>query len=368
MSRKNHHRRRRWRTSVRRRTAPGASPGTIAPDPEASRPIIQVLAYGEEDFVERRLDSVEQAAEFAHKWPVVWINVDGLGDAATVEELGQMFNLHRLALEDVVNVHQRAKVEQYAEHLFLVARMVEFVEGRLASEQMSVFLGPNWVLTFQERLGDCFGPVRERIRQKRGRIRSAGPDYLAYALIDAVVDNYFPALERYGERLDELEAEVMAEPTRETVDRIHEVRSDLLLLRRSIWPHREAMAVLARDENPLITPETRIYFRDCYDHTIQIIDLLEADRELCSDLRDFYLSVISNRMNEVMKLLTIIATIFIPLSFIAGVYGMNFDSSASPWNMPELHWRYGYPVTLIVMAVLGLGMLYYFWRKGWLSD
>ena len=359
--------RKRLNRVVRRRTPPGASPGTILPDPKSPRPVIRVLAYDEARCTEKRIDRVEQISALLPEWPVVWINVDGLGDAATIEKLGKMFNLHRLTLEDVVNVHQRAKVEQYDDYLFIVGRMALVHDGKLATEQVAMFLGKNWVLTFQERAGDCFDPVRERIRKQRGRIRSAVTDYLTYALLDAVVDSYFPVLELYGEKLAALEDEVMAHADRETVRQIHEVRGDLLVLRRGIWPHREALAALARDENPLISAETRVYLRDCYDHTIQIIDLLEGDRELCSDLRDYYLSTISNRMNEVMKVLTIIATIFIPLSFIAGVYGMNFDPAASRWNMPELKWAFGYPFALGLMAAVAGALLIYFWRKGWLS-
>ncbi len=365
MGKKNH---RRKRLGVRRRTLPGASPGTIAPDPQALRPVIHALAYTEGSCIERPIDRFETLPSLLEANSVTWIDVHGLGDAATIEKLGQMFHLHRLSLEDVVNVHQRAKVEQYADYLFIVVRTVAAGDARLETEQISLFLGKNWIITFQERPGDCFEPVRERIRQRRGRIRSAGTDYLAYALIDAVVDCYFPALERYGERLDELEEEVMQRPSRSTVSKIHDVRTDLLLLRRSIWPHREAIAALAREDTPLVSAETRIYLRDCYDHTIQIIDLLEAGRDLCADLRDFYLSTINNRMSEVMKVLTIIATIFIPLSFIASLYGMNFDPSISPWNMPELRWVYGYPFALALMAGVAGAMLFYFWRKGWLSD
>lgn len=367
MAHKNHRRRRR-RGAVHRQTLPGATPGLIVPDPESPRPVIRVMAYSEMQLVEREITALSQLEEFLHNWSIVWIDVAGLGDAGLIEKLGQQFNLHRLALEDVVNVHQRSKVEQYHDHLYIVVREAELSGSRIVSDQVSLFLGPKWVVTFQERSGDSFDPVRERIRHNRGRIRSAGADYLTYSLIDAVVDSYFPALEHYGEQLDALEEEVIARGTSDTVRKIHDVRGDLLLMRRTIWPHRDMLAALTRDEHPLIRPETRIYLRDCYDHTIQIIDLVEADRDLCADLRDFYLSTISNRLNEVMKVLTIIATIFIPLSFVAGVYGMNFDTSASPWNMPELRWAYGYPAVLAWMALMAAGMLYYFWRKGWLRD
>jgi magnesium transporter len=351
---------------IRRRTKPGASPGTIVADPESPQPVIRVIAYGPDSVEERQIHDVSKLAAYLAKWPVTWVNVDGLGSAEVVQKVAQHFKLHRLAVEDVVNVHQRAKVEEYSDHLFIVARMVTLSE-RLSSEQISIFLGSNFVLTFQEREGDCLEPVRNRIREKRGRIRDVGPDYLAYAILDAVIDSYFPVLEEYGERLDRMDEQLALHPTRDIVTQIHATRSELLFLRRAVWPHREALATLTRDQHALIDRETRIYLRDCYDHTIQIFDLLETDRELCADMRDLYLSEISNRMTEVMKVLTLIATIFIPLGFIASVYGMNFDTSVSPWNMPELHWEYGYPYSLVLMAAVAATFLIFFWRRGWLK-
>lgn len=277
-------------------------------------------------------------------------------------ELGEMFGLHGLALEDVVHAHQRAKVEDYEDHLFVVGRMVS-TNGELESEQIALFLGSDFVLTFQEGLpGDCLDPLRERIRRDHGNVRKAGADYLAYAIIDAVVDSYFPVVEQYGDRLDELDGKLSSKPGSDAIGQVHQLRSELLMLRRSIWPHQDAIAELLRDTHELVTPETRVYLRDTLDHTLQIIDVIHTYREMCSDLRDFFFSVVSTRTNEVMKVLTIIATIFIPLSFIAGVYGMNFD------HMPELHWRMGYPFALSVMSVVAAGLIGFMWRKGWLRD
>jgi len=351
-----------------RQTPPGAAPGVVKVDPSSPQPVIQVMAFGSNDLREIQVADPAEIVELREKWPIVWVNVDGLGDARTISRLGEIFGLHRLALEDVVNVHQRAKVEDYSDHLFIVARMATW-KGRLETEQVSLFLGANFVVTFQESLpGDSFDPVRARLRQVAGAIRSAGADYLAYALLDAVIDGYFPLLEHYGERLDELEDEILAGVDHETsIAKVHQIKRELRFLRRMVWPHREAIHSLTRDTTPLVSPETRLYLRDCYDHTIQIIDLLETDRELGADLSDLYLSHLSQRTNEVVKVLTIITTIFIPLSFIAGVYGMNFDSDSSPWNMPELRSYWGYPATLLVMALATVGLLILFRRKGWLG-
>jgi magnesium transporter len=294
------------------------------------------------------------------KWPAVWVNVDGLGDTSVISQLGELFDVHRLALEDVVNVHQRAKVEPYDDHLFVIAHMIQAGE-HLGTEQVSFFIGENYLLTFQERAGDCFDMVRQRIRAGRGRIRHAGASYLAYALLDALIDAYFPVLEVYGERIEALESELLTEPDAEMAGRIHAIKRDLLVLRRAIWPHREAIKTLLRDDSPFITDETRIYLRDCYDHVIQLLDLVETYRELASGLLDIYLSSLSNRMNEVMKVLTIFAAIFIPLTFIAGLYGMNFE------RMPELRWSWGYPMALMVMAALTVSLLVFFRRKGWIG-
>jgi len=350
-----------------RRPAPGTAPGTVNIDPDAPHPKIRVIAYGPEEMLDEQIDDLQRIDGILHEWPVTWVNVDGLGDLATLEQLGKLFNLHPLALEDVVNVYQRAKVEAYAEDLFIVARMVA-LEERLRNEQVSIFLGNGFVLTFQEREGDCFEPIRGRLRAGKGRIRHSGPDYLMYALLDAIVDGYFPVLEHYGEELAVLEDEALESPRDSTVTRIQELKHDLLTLRRSIWPHRDAANHLLRQETSLVSDETRLFLRDVYDHTIQLLDLVENYREVGSSLIDLYLSSMSNRMNDVMKVLTIIATIFIPLSFVAGLYGMNFNPERSPWNMPELSWYWGYPFALGIMGATALIMLLYFRRKGWLGS
>ena len=349
----------------RRRTPPGTAPGTVAVDPQGARPVVRVMTYGPDELEEKEVDDLDSLAKLVGRLPVTWVDVQGLGDAETITRLGQILQLHPLALEDAVNTHQRPKVEDYGQFLFIVVRMI--VPGqRLDTEQVSLFLGKDFVVTFQERPGDCLDPIRKRLRQAKGRVRNAGADYLAYALLDAVVDAYFPAMEQYGEWLDSLDAEISAQPGSDVVVRVHQMRNDLLMLRRAIWPFRDDIGTLVREPNPLVSEETRVFLRDCYDHTVQIIDLVETSREMCSDLRDYYLSTVNNRMSEVMKVLTIMATIFIPLGFIAGVYGMNFDPEASGWNMPELGWSFGYPFALGLMAAVAGGQLWYFWRRGWL--
>jgi magnesium transporter len=359
----------RRKDEIHRRTLPGAPPGTLAVDPEAMRSRIRVMAYGSGAITDKRIEDPQAVREFLDRWPVTWVNVDGLGEAVTLGKIGEVFDLHRLSLEDVVNVHQRAKVEPYGKYLFIVGRMVNNgSDEALDTEQLSIFLGKNYVLTFQEHPGDCFDTVRDRISKAGGRIRNCGPDYLAYALIDAFIDDYFPVLERYGERLEALEDEVITRADTQIIAQIHQVKRDLLVLRRAIWPLREAVNSLARDPTPLISDETRIYLRDCYDHAVQLIDLLENYREIASSLVEVYLSSVSNRLNEIMKVLTIFTVVFIPLNFIASIYGMNFNPESSPWNMPELNWRYGYPFILALMSAVALSMLILFRKKKWIGS
>lgn len=359
------HARKKRKKLVRRRAPVGAPPGTLVVEPDAPAPDIQALAYGPEGLEERAIGSPSELSALRDGWPVVWVNVDGLGSEATIRELGELFGLHKLVLEDIVHTGQRAKVEAYDEYLYVVLHQP--VADTLETEQVSLVLTRDAVLTFQERPGDAFEPVRDRLRQAKGMIRQRGADYLAYALVDAVIDSYFPVLERVGDQLELLEEEVLERPDKETVNRIHEVRRDLLGLRKSAWPHRDMANALVRDAGAFVSEETAVYLRDVYDHAIRILDLVEAFREVSADLMNTYLSAVSNRMNEIMKVLTIIATIFIPLSFIAGVYGMNFDTSASRWNMPELGWPLGYPLALGLMAGIAVAFLLYFRRKGWLG-
>ncbi len=352
---------------LRRRTPPGALPGTLIVDPEAPHPVIRIFAYDPDELVEQEIREPQRVRDFLDRWPVIWVNVEGLGDAETIRALGEVFGLHGLALEDVINVHQRPKIEQYGDYYYIVVRMSKLGEY-LETEQLSLFFGKNFVLTFQEGLpGDCLDPIRERIRHKHGRIRETGLDYLAYALLDAVVDCYFPILEEYGERLEACEDAILSRSYDDTVAHIHEIKRNLLTLRRAIWPQREIFSALLREETPLVTAETRLHLRDCYDHTTQIIDLVETYRELGSDLTDVYLSSVSNRTNEIVRVLTVITTIFIPLTFIAGIYGMNFNTAVSPVNMPELNWYWGYPLSLGLMAAVAVGQLIFFWKRGWLG-
>ena len=356
-------RRKLWRTGKRT----GEVPGTLHVDPESPRPAVRVMAYGPDGCEEKQVDDVGMLREHLRKSPVTWVNVDGLGDAGTLNAIGEIFNLHPLALEDVVNVPQRAKVELYGETLFVVTHMALLGE-HLGTEQISLFLGKDFVLTFQERAGDCLDPVRNRIRKGMGRIRKAGPDYLAYAILDAVIDGYFPVLEQYGEHLEDIEDQIAAQPDAGMIGQIHDTKRDLLTLRRAIWPQREAVNALLREELELVGEPTRVYLRDCYDHVVQIIDMVETFREIASGLLDAYHTSISNRMNEIMKVLTIIATIFIPLSFLAGIWGMNFSTEKSFWNMPLLGQPWGYRVALLFMFSVAMFMLFLFWRNGWLGS
>ncbi len=357
---------RRTKKRFRRQTGQGAVPGTVKTAPEADAPLISVMRYTPEEVDEHVNVSVEELATLSRSAGILWVNVDGLGDARTIRRIGDLFGLHTLALEDVVNVHQRAKVEEFPQHLFIVARMVS-IQTRLETEQVSLFLGSRFVVTFQQSVGDCLDPVRERLRKNRGSVRQKGADYLAYALLDAIIDGYFPVMEHYGERLDQIEHDIEAVQDQHSITELHMVRGDLLNLRRTLWPHREVVNVLLRDEHPLINRETRLFLRDVGDHTIQLVDVAEIYRETCSDLREFHYAQIGQRTNEVMRVLTIIATIFMPLSFIVGLYGMNFDTRVSRWNMPELEWVYGYPFALSIMAAVTLGMLVFFWRRGWIG-
>ena len=344
-------------------SAPGTAPGTLAFDPDAPRPSLQLIAYTSDDLLEREVEDPEEIRRALAEWPVVWVNVDGVGHAEVLRQISDIFQLHMLAVEDVVSLGQRAKVEPYEEDLFIVAHMP--TADLPCTEQVSMFVGKGYVLTLQEGLpGDVFASVRERIRKGRLRIRSSEPDYLMYALLDAIVDSYFPVLDALADELERLEEEVLSSPDQSTVAKIHHVRRTLIGLRRAVGPHREVLNALLRGES-YVRAETNVFLRDVYDHAIRIIDLLEVQREIASDLMATYLSAVNNRMNEVMKVLTIVATIFIPLSFVAGLYGMNFNPDVSPWNMPELDWFLGYPFALALMVAIAAAFLGFIWRRGW---
>jgi len=329
-------------------------------------PVIDVIAYGADSFLERSDVAPQEIARLRAEARVTWVNVTGLGDVDQLKQVAAHFNLHPLAMEDVVNLHQRPKAEEFEDHIFLVSRMVRAAEA-VSSEQVSIFLGTDYVLSFHEHAGDCFEPLRERLRMGSGRVRQAGPDYLCYGLLDAVVDGYFPVLDRFSDQLEALEDDLIDKPESRHMALLHERKRELLHMRRAVWPQREMINMLIRDENPLIDADTRLYLRDVYDHLLQLIDMIETYREITTGLVDVYMSSVSVKLNKTMQVLTVIATIFIPLGFIASLYGMNFDRGASPWNMPELSWYFGYPLTLLLMLGIAAGMLFQFWRHGWLG-
>lgn len=350
---------------------PGSEPGTLTIPSDADPPVIVLIDYNEEQAMRMEVTVPEDCIPYLDTESVSWVDVKGLGSEDVLQRLGRVFSLHPLMLEDIVNVPQRPKVEDYENQLLIIARMVTLDNSgeNFVSEQVSLILGRHYLLTVQEEPEyDSFGPIRERIRTNKAMIRKQGADYLAYALIDSIVDGFFPVLETYGEQIEALEDEVVANPTRKTLERIHDLKRELLTLRRAIWPQRDAINSLIRDGSELISHDVRVYLRDCYDHTIQVLDMVETYRELASSLMDVYLSSVSNKMNEVMKFLTVMSSIFIPLTFIAGVYGMNFNPDTSPWNMPELNWRWGYPICLGVMGVVAFILVYFFWRRGWFEN
>ena len=352
--------------SIRRQSKPGAPPGTLISPLKASQPVLDCLAYSEAGFVEESATDVATARKLRSEYPVTWVNLTGLADTSALVRVAELFGLHQLALEDVLNVHQRPKVEEFDEHLFIVVRMIANADTG-ETEQVSIFLGKDYVLSVQERSGDCFDAVRERIRKGKGLIRGRGPDYLCYTLIDAVVDAYFPVLERVGERIESLENEVIRRAEPSSIESVHDMKRTLLALRRTVWPHREMLNAMTRAEHDLLRRDSQVYLRDCYDHTIQLMDILESYRETASALVDVYISSVSAKLNEIMKVLTIIATVFMPLGFIASLYGMNFDRTASAWNMPELGWRFGYLFSLGLMGACVAFLLYYFRRRGWVA-
>ena len=342
----------------------GLPPGTpVYLGRDGDEPIaLTVIDYDAEGVREEKPARAEDCLGYRKRSSVTWINVDGLQDAASIQALGEGFGLHPLVVEDILNTDHRPKLEDYGEYLFIVVKMLQWddAQDEAAFENVSLVLGEDFVLTFQERAGDVFEPVRQRIRSGKGRIRTMGADYLAYCLLDAVIDAYFGIVEKRGDQVEQLEDELIARPTPQTLQRIHRLRRDGLFVRRSIWPVREIVAGLERGESSRIKAEIAPYLRDLYDHTIQVIDTTETLREMLSGMLETYLSSMSNRMNEVMKVLTIIATIFIPLTFIAGIYGMNFK------RMPELEWPWGYFAALALMAAVGVGMVFYIKRKKWL--
>ncbi|TFG57761.1 MAG: magnesium/cobalt transporter CorA [Candidatus Aminicenantes bacterium] len=349
---------------ARRSEKAGLSPGTLmhVGEKKTEKTRITVIDYDAARFIEKEVAAVEDCFPFKDTATVTWINVDGVHDASIIEKLGARFDIHPLVLEDIMTTTQRPKTEDLGSAVFVVLRMIECDDKGLGltTDQLSLILGPNFVISFQETPGDCLDPVRERIRNGKGRIRKLGPDYLAYALIDAVVDNYFFVLEKQGEKIDGLEEGLIAEPRREILHEIHLLKREMIELRKAVWPLREVVSRLDRLESPLIKKTTGVFLRDVYDHSVQVIDTVESFREILTSMVETYLSSVSNRMNEVMKVLTIIATIFIPITFLVGVYGMNFKF------MPEIGWRWGYAFVWVVIIGSVLTMLAFFRRKKWL--
>ncbi len=325
-----------------------------------------MIKYDSDRIFESQFERFEDLVQHCDPSMVNWINVDGLNDVELLRKLGEHFHIHPLALEDVLNTTQRPKVENYDDHFFIVSEMIYEENQRITLEQLSIFLGKFYVLTIQEESEhDVFEQVRSRLRAGRGYARSMKADYLAYALLDATVDQFYPILESIGDSIETIEEELLRKPTRETLRRLYEQKRLLLQLRRTAWPQREIFSTLIRDDSGLILKETQVFLRDCYDHTSQVIDLLESFRDLSTGLMDVYLSSLGFRTNEIVRVLTVISSIFIPLTFLAGVYGMNFNTEY-PWNMPELNWPFGYLLCLGLMASIGVGMILFFRRKKWL--
>jgi len=358
------HGKRRSRAAKRRSRKAGLPPGTLVHigERKTEQVKITVVEYDEAVFRARQTDSVEECTVYKDKPGTTWMNVNGIHQVRTIEEIGRCFDLHPLLLEDVLDTGQRPKMEDYGEYAFLVLKMLRYNETdkELVSDQVSIILGPNYVISFQEGEGDVFQGIRERIEAGKGRIRKMGADYLVYSLMDSVVDNYFLILEKLGEEIESMEDELVVTPGSNVLQAIQHLKRDMVVLRRAVWPLRDVLNAMQRGDSALVRSSTRIYLRDVYDHTVQVIETVETYRDMIAGMLDIYISSVSNRLNEVMKFLTIISTIFIPLTFLAGVYGMNFR------YMPELEWPWGYPAVLLLMLACGLTMLGYFKKKGWL--
>ncbi|PWT98961.1 MAG: magnesium and cobalt transport protein CorA [Candidatus Melainabacteria bacterium] len=327
---------------------------------------ILVTAYDPERLEEKQVSNPAELSSYLKSWRVVWIDVEGLGGVDLIDGIAKQFQIHHLVIEDILNAHQRAKLEQYGDNFFLVTHIVTDAEV-IEPKQVSFFIGKNYVISFQDEPLDSLQSLRERIRNEQSLVRAHGSDYLVYALVDAVIDSYFPVLERLGERLEDLEDYVIDNPTRESIAQIHIIKRELLILRRAIWPLREAINSLLRDGTSILGEEARLHLRDSYDHAVRVLDFIETYREVGADLMDVYLSSVSNRMNEVMKVLTIITTIFTPPMLIASIYGMTFDPNVSPFNMPEVKWYYGYPLALAAMLLSAFGMMTFLRLRGFLG-
>jgi len=341
----------------------GLSPGTLhlEGEPRTGPVRITLMDYDSTRYVEKQCDSIEECFPYRDTGTITWINIDGLANIEVIEKIGRHFAIHPLILEDILNTEQRPKMEDLDSYLYLNLKMLMLTgpERAIRAEHVSMIIGPRYLISFQETVGDVFDPVRDRIRRD-GRIRKNGPDYLAYALIDDIVDNYFIVIEQIQERVEDLEEELVVRPLQQSLRKINGLKKEMIFLRKTVWPLRELITGLERTDSPLIQESTHIYLRDVYDHTIQVIDTLETLRDMVSGMLDIYLSGLSYKMNEIMKVLTLIATIFIPLTFVAGVYGMNFQ------HMPELSWKYGYYTVWVVMIAIVVVMLAYFRKREWI--
>ncbi|MDD5723633.1 MAG: magnesium/cobalt transporter CorA [Syntrophales bacterium] len=342
----------------------GLPPGTLVHvgERKAEEIKITIMDYDQTAFQEKQVQTVEECFPFKETPTVTWINIDGLHEVAVTEKIGKYFGLHPLIQEDILHTGQRPKMEDFDTYILIILKMLHFDDeaSTVKTEQISIILGSNFVISFQEMEGDVFDPLRERIRTGKGRIRRMGADYLAYALLDSVVDHYFILLEKCGERIELLEEELALDPKPEILQAIHNLKQEIIFLRKSVWPLREVISGLERIESSLIHDDISMYLRDLYDHTIQVIDSVETYQDILSGMIDLYLSSVSNKMNEVMKVLTIFASIFIPLTFMAGVYGMNFEF------MPELKVKWAYPALWGAMITVAGSLLIFFKRKKWL--
>lgn len=351
-------------TSASKAKKTGLAPGTVVyvGDKAESDLFIEVFDYDKDTLEEKELSNIEEAFEYKTSQPVTWININGLNHTDAIEKIGKHYSIHPLILEDIANTQQRPKIDEYEDYLFVVLKMLYFdKDEKLCIEHISFVLGKNYVVSFQESSGDVFDGIRERLRTGKGRVRSMGSDYLLYVLMDAAVDNYFNLIEVMGDKIEELEDTLFEKKPNDTITyEIQDLKREILKIRRAVFPLREVVNRIEKSDNPLISEKTQHYLRDLYDHIIQVSENVDIYREMIWGLMDMYMTTISNKMNEVMKVLTIMATIFIPLTFIAGIYGMNFE------NIPELKFKYGYHVLWGVMLVIFVGMLYYFKRRKWL--
>lgn len=349
-----------------KRSPVGASPGTLVADPNALPPVMTLTLISPEATETVEHATLEDVIADCEKWPIVWLDVAGLADVGLVAEIGRIFGLHSLALEDTVNTSQRPKADFFDNHGFVVMRMIDDeATGRF--EQISVHFAENFVITFQERSGDPFDPVRRRIEAPLpNRLRTRKADYLGYALIDAIVDSYFPKLEAAGDRIDDIEDQMLSTPQKHQAKLLHSLKRSAHQMTRALGPLRDAVAALVRTEAKYVSPDTRVYLNDTLDHALRLIETAEHQRDMLAGLIDMHLSLSQAKINDVISLLTIVSAIFIPLTFLAGIWGMNFNPDVSPWNMPELNSPYGYPIALGLMALVALATILFFKWKKWI--